>query len=198
MISNNRRSFLKFYKSKEGRGEIFGDAAADFTEKGRTNLAFGFQSDQADEESIDLLRQKIEYILESNLKTIKGDVMTNIENGKVEVGAAFWRAIERGPDEKIREIVQAGFNANFPHPKHGLTPISRLAGNGTKQAIDALLSSDQEIDFLTKDRQGLLPSQAAKAGNRDKSVWRFLEEKEKEQAIKYGVDWDELSQPNSP
>ena len=117
-----------------------------------------------------------------------------LQSAKHGPAADFWNAVERGPNKKLQELLNEGFDANTDHPKRqGFKPIHRLAGNGTMVAIQILLDSGQEVDLLSKDLQGRLPSQAAKHGNRDKSVWRFLEEKEKEQALERGLDWNALS-----
>jgi hypothetical protein len=99
----------------------------------------------------------------------------------------YYKAIDRGNPQKLKDVLAKGFPVNFRNPHTGETALHRLAASGARPAMRVLLAH-KDCDFLVRDEQDRLPSELAYLYGRDPALARLLGNKERKQAAEEGID----------
>lgn len=123
------------------------------------------------------------------------EILRNKDRLLFEIGLQFIEAVENLDVKRVEEIATSGFNVNFVHPVFRDAAIHRVAQTRSRNLLRAFLKA-QDINFLLKDSFGRLPSTIAEARHTDKVIQRFLQTKERQQAIAQGLDWEAYRQPH--
>ena len=112
------------------------------------------------------------------------EAVSSLESDLQQLTPDFCEAVLYGNDHKLKEVFDKGFPVNFPIL--GGTALHNLAGTRARPAIRLLLTYE-DVNFISRDNKGRLPSEMAYLYGHDPALARLLGIKERKQAEEQGI-----------
>lgn len=114
----------------------------------------------------------------------------------------FLEAADACNVERLRELVDSGFPADFVDPRTGWTLLHHAAASKSWRLLEFAMSTGR-CDYLAHDRWGRYPSWVANDptvgdGRTDGRMWKALRNKEEDLAAERGLDYDPLPPSDGP